>query len=63
VAVPNGGALSRISVFFVIIVGLMLRLTILLLKAVLAFFLRQERYLQIHTCPLVDTGVFYASIP
>lgn len=59
----NGGALSRISVFFVIIGGFMLRLTILLLKAVLAFFLRQERYLLIHTCPLVDAGVFYASIP
>jgi len=32
----------------------MLRLTILLLKAVLAHFLRQERYLPIHTRPLVD---------
>ncbi len=41
----------------------MLRLTKLLLKAVLVLFLRQERYLPIHTRPLVDTGDFYASFP
>jgi len=41
----------------------MVRLTKLLLKPVLALFLRQERYLPIHTRPLVDAGVFYASIP
>ena len=38
VAVPNGGPLSRISVFFVIIGGFMLRLTKLLLKAVIVLF-------------------------
>ena len=39
----------------------MLRLTKLLLKAVLVLFLRQERYLTIHTRPLVDGGGLYAS--
>ena len=48
------------SGFFVIIGGFMLRLTKLLLNAVLALFLRQERYLGIHTRHLVDGGVFYA---
>ena len=61
--VPIGGPLSRISVFFVIMGGFMLRLTKLVLKAVLVFFLRKERYLPIHTRPLVDAGGFYASFP
>jgi len=57
----NGGFLSRISVFFIIIVCFMLRLTKLLLKSVLVLFLRQERYIPIHTRPLDDRDGFYAS--
>ena len=41
----------------------MLRLKKLLLKAVLVLFLRQERYFPIHTRPLADRVVFYASFP
>ncbi len=35
---PNGGLLSRISVFFLIIEGFIFRLTKLLLKAVIVLF-------------------------
>ena len=48
------------SVFFLVIGGFMLRLTKLLLKAVIILFLQQERYLPIHTRPLAGWGVFYA---
>jgi len=58
--VTNGGPLSHISGFFTIIGGFITRLTKLLIKAVLVLFLRQERYLTIHTCPLVDAGGLYA---
>ena len=40
--IPNGASLSRISVFLTIIGGFMLRLTKLLLKAVLALFMWQR---------------------
>ena len=45
------------SDFFIIIGDFILRLTKLLLKAVLALFLWQGRYLRIHTRPLVDEVV------
>ncbi len=54
---------KRISVFFAIIGGFMLRLTKLLLRAVLVLFLRQGQNLAIYAWSLVDKGNVYALIP